>query len=147
MFKMFQFEIKSFYGDVICFLVMNGSQIIFKDNLKGCKLGFKGISLNKGKIEIIFFFYFKCKIVYGWDYSKKFIGIYFNGFEEVVKFGVIFQGKYVLMIGVGVGFIGVEVFQGFISGGVKVIVIISCFFCEVIEYYQFMYICFGFCGL
>lgn len=140
--KTSQLEIKSLYGDIIRSLAMNESQIIPKENGKG-NVTVKKAPKPKGKTETIPFLHLRKKTQHGWDYSKKFTGLYLDCLEEAAKDGVTFADKYVLMTGAGAGSIGAEVLQGLISGGAKVIVTTSRFSREVTEYYQSMYARFG----
>ncbi|KAK0620028.1 hypothetical protein B0T14DRAFT_480630 [Immersiella caudata] len=140
--KTSQLEIKNLYGDIIRSLAMNESQIIPKENGKG-NVTVKKSPKPKGKTETIPFLHLRKKTQHGWDYSKKFTGLYLDCLEEAAKEGVTFAGRYVLMTGAGAGSIGAEVLQGLISGGAKVIVTTSRFSREVTEYYQSMYARFG----
>ena len=147
--KASQLQFNSLYKDVVRALALNESQIMPQENGEIKKPGRNGSRptangiLKPGKTETIPFLHLKRKEEHGWEYSKKFTGMYLDGLEQTAKSGLTFQGKMALMTGAGAGSIGAEVLQGLISGGAKVIVTTSRFSREVTEYYQSMYARFG----
>lgn len=147
--KASQLQFNSLYKDVIRALALNESQIMPQENGEVKKPGRNGSrpnangTLKPGKTETIPFLHLKRKDEHGWEYSKKFTGMYLDGLEQTAKSGLTFQGKMALMTGAGAGSIGAEVLQGLISGGAKVVVTTSRFSREVTEYYQSMYARFG----
>ncbi|KAI0483302.1 fatty acid synthase subunit alpha [Xylariaceae sp. FL0804] len=141
-------EINTVYSNLLRTLAMNESQILPKDNRKAGglvkKTGLKANGqTNKGKMETIPFLHLKRETRGGWQYSKKFTGVYLDCLEKAAKNGITYQGKNVLITGAGAGSIGAEVLQGLISGGAKVVVTTSRFSRQVTEYYQAMYATYG----
>ena len=149
--KSSQMQFNSLYKDVIRALAMNETQIMPHENNEPKKPGRNGSfsrhsvngTIKSGKTETIPFLHLKRKQEHGWEYSKRFTGLYIDGLEQNAKDGLSFQGKTALMTGAGAGSIGAEVLQGLISGGAKVIVTTSRFSREVTEYYQSIYARFG----
>lgn len=93
--KSTQLQIKNLYGNVIRSLAMNESQILEgKKNRKGPRpngaIGANGgISVKngngKGKVECMPFLHLKRKEDHGWEYSKKFTGLYLETLEDAAK--------------------------------------------------------------
>ncbi|KAH6867587.1 hypothetical protein B0T10DRAFT_502320 [Thelonectria olida] len=103
----------------------------------------KDISESKEKLGTMPFLYLKRKMGNGWEYDEMLTTLYFSCLEHTAKSGLTFQGKHVLVTGAGAGSIGVEMLQGLISGGAKVVVTTSHFSREVTEYYQAIYASYG----
>ena len=147
--KSSQLQIKSLYANVVRSLAMNEGQIIPSENgkvpgaRKGSKNGRPVAALKQGKMETIPFLHLKKKDDHGWEYSKKFTGVYLDCMEKAAVDGITFVGKNALMTGAGAGSIGAEVLKGLVSGGAKVIVTTSRFSREVNEYYQSIYTRYG----
>ncbi|EFX06093.1 fatty acid synthase alpha subunit [Grosmannia clavigera kw1407] len=139
--KTSQLEFKNLYGELLRSLEMNESQIISANGAAKKPLTSKGTP--KAKVETIPFLHIRSQASSGWEYNKKFTGLYLDCLREAAASGVSFQGRYALMTGAGAGSIGADVLQGLISGGAHVVVTTSRYSREVTEYYQAMYARYG----
>ena len=97
--------------------------------------------------ETIPFLHLRRKNKYGeWSYDRAGTEKYLDELENAAVNGVSFAGKCALVVGAGKGSIGVQVLQGLLSGGAKVVATTSKYSKEAAEYYQDIYARYGAAG-
>lgn len=89
------------------------------------------------------FLHLKSRSGEDWVYNRELSGTFLDSLEEAAKEGVTFAHKNVLITGAGAGSIGVDILQGLLAGGAKVVVTTSRYSRKVTEYYQSIYTRFG----
>jgi len=85
----------------------------------------------------------KRKVGTTWEFSSNLTDVYLDILHEFATSGTTFEGKNALCTGVGRGSIGVEVVEGFLSGGAHIVITTSSYNRKTVEYYQAIFQSFG----
>jgi fatty acid synthase subunit alpha len=91
------------------------------------------MTLPDDKIPLL---HLKQKSAGTWDYSSNLTSIYLDVLSEIMTSGMTFKDNHALLTGIRKASISVEIVKGLLSSGVHVVIMMSCYSSETVEYYQ-----------